>query len=83
VRSPQWKFGTKTPVWPYPLATNGLASGGQRIAYRGGRVDATEPGAYGTPEAHQSLEEHTAIFARQGFTQEEMIGLVACTLPST
>jgi hypothetical protein len=43
-------------------------------------VDATGPGAPGVPEPHQSLDKHVANFARQGFTPEEMIGLVACKL---
>ena len=53
-------------------------SGGPKVAYRGGRVDATEANAPGVPEPQQPIEEHIASFARQGFTQEEMIGLVAC-----
>jgi hypothetical protein len=60
-----------------------FVSGGPRIAYRGGRVDATGPGPVGVPEPHQSLDEHVASFARQGFTLEEMIGLVACKLIPT
>ncbi|KAJ7736874.1 putative L-ascorbate oxidase [Mycena metata] len=52
--------------------------GGPEIAFRGGRVDASEPNAPGVPEPQQDLESHTAAFARQGFTQTEMIGLVAC-----
>ncbi|KZV95573.1 heme peroxidase [Exidia glandulosa HHB12029] len=52
--------------------------GGPKIAYRAGRVDALEPNAPGVPEPQDSVESHIANFARQGFTQEEMIGLVAC-----
>ena len=37
-----------------------------------------EANAPGVPEPQQTLNEHVASFARQGFTQEEMIGLVAC-----
>ncbi|KAF8180668.1 heme peroxidase [Mycena galopus ATCC 62051] len=54
------------------------ASGGPEIAFRGGRVDATEPNAPGVPQPQESLDSHIASFARQGFTQTEMIGLVAC-----
>ncbi|KAJ7887189.1 heme peroxidase [Mycena leptocephala] len=50
--------------------------GGPQIAFRGGRVDATEPDLPGVPELEQSLDSHIASFARAGFTQE-MIGLVA------
>ncbi|KAJ7614556.1 heme peroxidase [Roridomyces roridus] len=52
--------------------------GGTEMAFRGGRVDATEPNAPGVPEPQQDLDSHIASFARQGVTQEEMIGLVAC-----
>jgi hypothetical protein len=55
-----------------------VASGGPEIAFRGGRVDATGPNSPGVPEPQQDLDEHIASFARQGFTQNEMIGLVAC-----
>ncbi|KAJ7290721.1 heme peroxidase, partial [Mycena rebaudengoi] len=57
---------------------NVSSSGGPRIAFRGGRVDATEPNNPGVPEPEQTLDSHIASFARQGFTQDEMIGLVAC-----
>jgi hypothetical protein len=43
-------------------------------------VDALVPNSPGVPEPHQSLDEHVANFARQGFTSEEMIGLIACML---
>ncbi|KAJ6497776.1 heme peroxidase [Mycena sanguinolenta] len=52
--------------------------GGPEIAFRGGRVDATEPNAPGVPQPQDSLDAHIADFSRQGFTQAEMIGLVAC-----
>ncbi|KAJ7657892.1 heme peroxidase [Mycena polygramma] len=51
---------------------------GPEIAFRGGRVDALEPNAPGVPEPQDALAAHIASFARQGFTQTEMIGLVAC-----
>ncbi|KAJ7509030.1 heme peroxidase [Mycena galericulata] len=52
--------------------------GGPEIAFRGGRADAAEPNAPGVPQPQQDLDSHIASFARQGFTQTEMIGLVAC-----
>jgi hypothetical protein len=55
-----------------------LDSGGPEIAFRGGRVDAEEPNAPGVPEPQQDIDSHIASFARQGFTETEMIGLVAC-----
>ncbi|KAF7349744.1 Peroxidase [Mycena sanguinolenta] len=52
--------------------------GGPQIPFRGGRVDATEPNLPGVPEPEQTLDSHIAAFAKQGFTQDEMIALVAC-----
>ncbi|KAL0575765.1 hypothetical protein V5O48_006208 [Marasmius crinis-equi] len=57
----------------------GVAScGGPFIPFRGGRVDATSAGPATVPEPQQDLASHTESFRRQGFTQSEMIGLVAC-----
>ncbi|KAF8133615.1 heme peroxidase, partial [Mycena galopus ATCC 62051] len=52
--------------------------GGPEIAFRGGRIDADGPNVPGVPEPQDDLATHIADFARQGFTQTEMIGLVAC-----
>ncbi|KAH7101481.1 heme peroxidase [Auriculariales sp. MPI-PUGE-AT-0066] len=52
--------------------------GGLSMSYRGGRIDALEPNDAGVPEPDQDIDSHTAAFARQGFNQTEMIGLVAC-----
>ncbi|KAK7030627.1 peroxidase [Favolaschia claudopus] len=52
--------------------------GGPEITFRGGRVDATEPNTAGVPKPDQELDSHIASFEKQGFTKEEMIGLVAC-----
>ncbi|RPD56148.1 heme peroxidase [Lentinus tigrinus ALCF2SS1-7] len=52
--------------------------GGPKVPFRGGRVDATVPNNPGVPEPQQGLDSHIAAFARQGFTQTEMITLVAC-----
>ncbi|KAK1230059.1 hypothetical protein PQX77_006875 [Marasmius sp. AFHP31] len=51
---------------------------GPTIPLRGGRVDATSVGPETVPEPHQDLASHTESFRRQGFTQSEMIALVAC-----
>lgn len=61
-----------------------VSSGGPEIPFRGGRVDAVGPNTPGVPEPQDSLDSHIAAFARQGFTQTEMISLVACgcTFPS-
>ncbi|KAF7368526.1 Peroxidase [Mycena venus] len=52
--------------------------GGPEIAFRGGRIDAASPNAPGVPQPQQDLKSHIASFSRQGFTQKEMISLVAC-----
>ncbi|KAJ7763420.1 heme peroxidase [Mycena metata] len=52
--------------------------GGPVVAFRGGRVDTVAPNNPGVPEPQDPLESHIAVFARQNFTQTEMIGLVAC-----
>ncbi|KAJ7473684.1 heme peroxidase [Mycena galericulata] len=51
---------------------------GPEIAFSGGRIDAGAPNAPGVPQPQDPLEAHIADFARAGFTQTEMIGLVAC-----
>jgi hypothetical protein len=50
-----------------------VSSGGDYISFRGGRVDATQAGPPGVPEPQDTLAQHTASFARQGFTPTEMI----------
>ncbi|KAM0815412.1 putative WSC domain-containing protein [Seiridium cardinale] len=54
--------------------------GGPRLPFRAGRLDATEADASGvlTPQPHQDLESHKSIFSRAGFSDTEMISLVAC-----
>lgn len=54
--------------------------GGPRLPLRFGRLDAIEADATGvlTPQPHESLAEHTALFSRAGFSETDMISLVAC-----
>ncbi|KAF9486236.1 heme peroxidase [Pholiota conissans] len=52
--------------------------GGPSIPFRMGRVDSFIAGPSGVPEPQQDLATHTEIFRKQGFSQSEMIGLVAC-----
>lgn len=59
-------------------AVEACANGKIRIPFRGGRVDATRPGPTGVPKPQEDLATHQEAFRRQGFNQEEMIGLVAC-----
>ena len=54
------------------------ACGGPLIPYKAGRVATTSAGPPNVPEPHQDLETHTELFRRQGFSQTEMISLVAC-----
>ncbi|KDR70797.1 hypothetical protein GALMADRAFT_102888 [Galerina marginata CBS 339.88] len=51
---------------------------GPSIPFRGGRRDAIGPGRLGVPEPQQDIASHTESFRLQGFTQTEMISLVAC-----
>ncbi|KAF9014093.1 L-ascorbate oxidase [Cyathus striatus] len=52
--------------------------GGPIIPFRGGRVDVYSAGATGTPEPQNDLDTFKEMFRKQGFTQAEMIKLVAC-----
>ncbi|KAJ8107533.1 hypothetical protein OPT61_g8798 [Boeremia exigua] len=52
--------------------------GGPKIPLRLGRVDATEAGALGVPEPQQDLDTHKTMFAKAGFSTEDMIAMVAC-----
>lgn len=52
--------------------------GGPIVPFRGGRVDVFEGGPRGVPEPQHDLATLTELFRRQGFTQTEMIKLVAC-----
>ncbi|KAJ6469444.1 heme peroxidase [Mycena sanguinolenta] len=58
------------------LAT--VECGGPVIALRGGRIDASSAGPPGVPTPDQSIDDFIETFRKQGFTQEEMIALVAC-----
>lgn len=62
---------------PSPLRQRAY-SGGPHLPFRGGRVDAIAAGVPGVPQPQESLDSHTAAFARQGFNQTEMITLIAC-----
>jgi catalase (peroxidase I) len=53
-------------------------SGGPKINFRGGRIDAKQPDPTGVPQPQDSLQSHTAAFVRAGFSAVEMIQLVAC-----
>ncbi|KAJ7702017.1 heme peroxidase [Mycena metata] len=55
-----------------------VGCGGPAIPFRGGRIDATEAGPATVPEPQQDLASHVASFKAQGFSETEMISLVAC-----
>lgn len=52
--------------------------GGARMPFRAGRVDALEAGPAGVPEPDTPLETTLARFAGAGFSEADMIALVAC-----
>ncbi|KAH6895008.1 L-ascorbate oxidase [Coprinopsis sp. MPI-PUGE-AT-0042] len=52
--------------------------GGPVIPFRGGRIDTFQAGGFGTPEPHQDIETIQRSFTTAGFSQSEMIKLVAC-----
>lgn len=55
------------------------ACGGPLIPFRAGRIDAKGPVVEGfLPLPEQSTTTHSQQFARMGFSQQEMISLVAC-----
>jgi hypothetical protein len=57
-------------------AYNALQVGALRLP--SGVDVSTQRNISGVPEPQQDLDSHIASFARQGFTKEDMIGLVAC-----
>lgn len=52
--------------------------GGPAVPVRGGRIDATSAGSPGVPQPQNAISLFINQFSRMGFTQAEMIGLVAC-----
>ncbi|KAF2006087.1 heme peroxidase, partial [Amniculicola lignicola CBS 123094] len=52
--------------------------GGPVIPVRGGRVDATAPGASGVPLPNDGTAVFTSRFNRMGYNRSEMIAFVAC-----
>ncbi|KAI6382888.1 hypothetical protein MCOR25_000404 [Pyricularia grisea] len=49
-----------------------------RIPFRAGRIDASEAGRTGVPEAFTPLDETAAQFRKAGLSEKEMIQLLAC-----
>ncbi|KAF2154488.1 heme peroxidase [Myriangium duriaei CBS 260.36] len=60
------------------LAASSVTCEGPQIPLRFGRIDAQAAGPAGVPLPTDSVEVATRAFVNAGFTQEEMITLVAC-----
>ncbi|KAF5979005.1 WSC domain-containing protein [Fusarium bulbicola] len=60
------------------LVASVASCGGQKVPLRMGRIDATQAGQAGVPKPEDKLKSTLAAFAKAGFTQQEMIALVAC-----
>lgn len=54
------------------------ACGGPQVQLRGGRRDASEAGPAGVPEPQTDLDTTLATFENAGFSQRDMIAMVAC-----
>ncbi|KAH8892202.1 heme peroxidase [Thozetella sp. PMI_491] len=55
-----------------------MACGGPVVPLRVGRIDAAQAGPAGVPKPEDDLNSTTDRFATAGFTQEDMITMVAC-----
>ncbi|KIM38677.1 hypothetical protein M413DRAFT_240334 [Hebeloma cylindrosporum] len=72
------KYVSRADVIAIGTVFSSATCGGPIIPFRGGRKDAQEAGPSAVPAPSQDLATHIEKFRLQGFTQEEMIGLVAC-----
>lgn len=60
------------------LVSSVASCGGQKVPLRMGRIDATQAGKAGVPKPEHNLKSAMSAFTKAGFTQPEMIALVAC-----
>ncbi|KPM44987.1 hypothetical protein AK830_g1519 [Neonectria ditissima] len=60
------------------IVSHNSCGGTTKIPFRYGRVDAEQAGPTGVPETHTPLKTMLARFATAGFSQEDMITMVAC-----
>ncbi|KAH7127671.1 heme peroxidase [Dactylonectria macrodidyma] len=60
------------------LVASVASCGGQKVPLRMGRVDAVKAGPSGVPKPENKLRTAMSAFTKAGFTQQEMIALVAC-----
>ncbi|KAH7131412.1 heme peroxidase [Dactylonectria estremocensis] len=60
------------------LVASVASCGGQKVPLRMGRVDAVKAGPTGVPKPEHKLQSAMAAFTKAGFSQQEMIALVAC-----
>ncbi|KAF4616395.1 hypothetical protein D9613_008672 [Agrocybe pediades] len=72
------KYVSKSDVEAVGVVLSVAECGGPTIPFRMGRIDATGPGPQGVPKPEQDIATHIESFRKQGFTQSEMISLVAC-----
>ncbi|OLN87519.1 WSC domain-containing protein-like protein 4 [Colletotrichum chlorophyti] len=55
-----------------------FSCGGIKIPFRAGRIDAQEAGPAGVPEPQTDLQATQDAFTKAGFSQSDMIAMVAC-----
>lgn len=60
------------------LVASAASCGGQKVPLRMGRTDATEAGRPGVPKPEHDFNKTLSAFEEAGFTQQDMIALVAC-----
>ncbi|KAF9050164.1 heme peroxidase [Panaeolus papilionaceus] len=77
-RSFHGKYVSRADVVAVGAVFSVVACKGPLIPMRMGRIDAEGPGERGVPEPQQDIQKHIDSFRLQGFTQTEMIELVAC-----
>ncbi|KAI9208368.1 heme peroxidase [Polychytrium aggregatum] len=52
--------------------------GGPKVLFRPGRPDALGPGTLSPPNPNDNVTTHGQLFSRMGFSQQDMIALIAC-----
>ncbi|KAK2009672.1 WSC domain-containing protein [Colletotrichum eremochloae] len=60
------------------VAVASFSCGGIQIPFRAGRIDAQEAGPAGVPEPQTDLNTTQQAFTKAGFSQSDMIAMVAC-----
>ncbi|KAH6981359.1 heme peroxidase [Ilyonectria sp. MPI-CAGE-AT-0026] len=60
------------------IVSHSSCGGSTKIPFRYGRIDANEAGQAGVPEAHTPLKTMLGRFVTAGYSQSDMITMVAC-----